>query len=132
MEAVTIVTVLALIQYYWFGVEVGKMRAKHECKAPAMSGAPEFERMFRVQQNTMEQLVMFVPALWLYASLANPLWGAGMGVIYLIGRIIYRSSYVNDPKSRSLGFMISVLPTSVMLIWVLVAAILKLVSSSPM
>ena len=49
MEAVTIVTVLALVQFYWFGIEVGKMRAKHQCKAPAVTGAPEFERMFRVQ-----------------------------------------------------------------------------------
>jgi uncharacterized MAPEG superfamily protein len=120
--------VLALIQFYWFGIEVGQMRAKHECKAPAMTGAPEFERMFRVQQNTMEQLVMFVPALWMYASLVNPLWAAGIGVIYLIGRVIYRSSYVKDPASRSIGFTISVLPTSVMLLWILVAAVQKLVS----
>lgn len=126
MEAVTIVTVLALLQFYWFGIEVGKMRGKHGCKAPAITGPPEFERMFRVQQNTMEQLVMFLPALWLYGSLVNPLWGAGLGVIYLIGRFIYRSSYVKDPSSRSLGFMTSVLPTSVMLIWVLVAAVVKL------
>jgi hypothetical protein len=81
MEAVIIVTVLALMQFYWFGIEVGSMRAKHGCKAPATTGAPEFERMFRVQQNTMEQLVMFLPALWMYASLVNPLWGAGM--VYL-------------------------------------------------
>lgn len=128
MEAVTIVTVLALIQFYWFGIEVGQMRAKYECKAPAMTGAPEFERMFRVQQNTMEQLVMFVPVLWMYASVVNPLWAAGIGVIYLIGRVIYRSSYVKDPKSRSIGFTISVLPTSVMLLWVLVAAVQKLVT----
>ncbi len=129
MEAVTIVTVLALIQFYWFGIEVGQMRGKHECKAPATTGAPEFERMFRVQQNTMEQLVMFVPALWMYASLVNPLWAAGIGVIYLIGRVIYRSSYVKDPASRSIGFTISVLPTSVMLLWILVAAVQKLVSN---
>lgn len=126
MEAVIIVTVLAIMQFYWFGIEVGKMRGKHECKAPAITGAPEFERMFRVQQNTMEQLVMFLPALWLYASFVNPLWGAGMGVIYLIGRFIYRLSYVRDPAGRSLGFMISVIPTSVMLVWVLVAAVMKI------
>jgi uncharacterized MAPEG superfamily protein len=102
------------------------MRAKHQCKAPATTGAPEFERMFRVQQNTMEQLVMFLPALWLYASLVNPIWAAGMGVVYLVGRFIYRSSYVKDPAGRSLGFGITILPTSVMLIWVLIAAAIKL------
>ena len=126
MEAVAIVSVLALMQFYWFGIEVGKMRGKHECKAPATTGAPEFERMFRVQQNTMEQIVMFIPALWIYAHLVNPLWGAGMGVVYLIGRAVYRVSYVKDPSSRSTGFMMTVLPTSVMLVWILVAAVQKL------
>ena len=126
MEAVAIVSVLALLQFFWFGFEVGKMRGKHQCKAPSITGAPEFERMFRVQQNTMEQLVMFLPALWMYASLVNPLWGAGMGVVYLIGRTLYRISYVKDPATRSLGFMMSFLPTVVMLAWILVAAVLKL------
>lgn len=126
MEAVAIVTVLALIQFFWFGFEVGKMRGKHACKAPAVTGAPEFERMFRVQQNTMEQLVMFVPALWLYAYFVNPLWGAGIGAVYLVGRAIYRVSYVKDPGTRSAGFMLSLLPTSIMLVWVLVAAVQKL------
>ena len=126
MEAVIIVTVLALLQFFWFGLEVGKMRAKHQCKAPATTGAPEFERMFRVQQNTMEQLVMFLPALWMYATLVNPLWGAGLGVLYLVGRFIYRASYVKDPATRSMGFAISILPATVMLIWVLVDAIVTL------
>jgi glutathione S-transferase len=126
MEVVAIVSVLALLQFFWFGFEVGKMRGKHQCKAPAITGAPEFDRMFRVQQNTMEQLVMFLPALWIYATFVNPLWGAGLGVVYLIGRAIYRASYVKDPASRSTGFMMSFLPTVVMLVWILVAAVLKL------
>jgi len=126
MEAVAIITVLALLQFYWFGFEVGKMRVKHQCKAPTITGAPEFERMFRVQQNTMEQLVMFIPALWLYAELVNPLWGVGMGMIYLVGRFIYRVSYVKDPATRSAGFTISSLPIAVMLFWVLVDAGMKI------
>ena len=127
MEAVAIVTILALMQFFWFGFEVGKMRAKHQCKAPAITGAPEFERMFRVQQNTMEQIVMFIPALWLFAEFVNPLWAAGMGIVYLIGRAIYRVAYVKEPKGRSTGFMMTVLPTSVMLIWVLVVAVQRLI-----
>ncbi|MFT5401169.1 MAG: glutathione S-transferase [Gammaproteobacteria bacterium] len=126
MEAVAIVSVLALMQFFWFGIEVGKMRVKHACKAPAITGAPEFERMFRVQQNTMEQLVMFLPTLWMFGYLVNPLWGAGMGVVYLVGRALYCVAYVKDPKGRSLGFMLSVLPTSVMMLWVLVDAVLTL------
>ncbi len=127
MEAVTIVTILALMQFFWFGIEVGMMRAKHQCKAPAITGAPEFERMFRVQQNTMEQIVMFIPALWLFAEFVNPLWAAGMGVVYLIGRAVYRSAYVKDPKGRSAGFTMTALPTAVMLAWVLVDAVLRLI-----
>lgn len=119
MEAVIIVTILALMQFYWYGIEVGKMRAKHQVKAPAMTGAPEFERMVRVQQNTMEQLLMFLPALWIFADMVNPLWAAGLGAVYLVGRTLYRIAYVNDPKGRSLGFMLSILPTSAMMIWIL-------------
>jgi uncharacterized MAPEG superfamily protein len=103
------------------------MRAKHQCKAPAITGAPEFERMFRVQQNTMEQIVMFIPALWLFAELINPLWAAGMGVVYLIGRAVYRVAYVKDPNGRSAGFMITALPTAVMLVSVLVVAVYRLI-----
>jgi len=127
MEAVTIITVLALVQFLWFGIEVGKMRAKHQCKAPAITGAPEFERMFRVQQNTMEQIVMFIPALWLFAELVDPIWAAGLGVVYLIGRIVYRVAYVKDPQGRSAGFAISAVPTVVMLLWVLVVVVYRLV-----
>jgi len=127
MDAVIIVTILAIMQFYWFGIEVGKMRAKHQCKAPAITGAPEFERMFRVQQNTMEQLVMFLPVLWLFAKAVNPLWAAGMGGVYLLGRAMYRVAYVKDPKGRSAGFMLSVLPTTVMLIWVLVVTVYGLI-----
>lgn len=126
MEVVTIVTILALMQFFWFGIEVGKMRVKHQCKAPTVTGPPEFERMFRVQQNTLEQIVMFIPALWLFAEFVNPLWAAGMGAVYLIGRAVYRMAYVKDPKGRSVGFMMTALPTLVMLLWVLVDAILGL------
>ena len=126
MELVTIITVLVLIQYTWFGIQVGQQRVKHECDAPTMAGAPEFERMFRVHYNTMEQLVVFLPALWLYAHLVNPLWGAGLGVVYLIGRFIYRATYLKDPDSRSLGFMLTFLPSAVMLVWVLAVSVLSL------
>jgi len=127
MEYVTIITVLALLQFAWFGFKVGSMRAKYEIKAPAMSGTPEFERMFRVHYNTMEQLVLFLPALWLFANMVNPLWAAGIGVVYLVGRFIYQASYLKDPSGRSLGFAMSHLPTAVMLIWILIKAVMGLI-----
>ena len=126
MEAIAIVTVLALVQFVWFSIQVGSMRQKHGVKAPAMSGHPEFERMMRVQQNTMEQLVVFLPSLWLYGHLVNPLWGAGIGVVYLVGRFIYRAAYLADPSTRSLGFSTGFIATAVLLVWSLVAAVLNL------
>jgi uncharacterized membrane protein YecN with MAPEG domain len=118
---------VVLLQYAWFGVEVGAKRAKHEAKAPAMSGAPEFERMFRVHCNTMEQLVMFLPLMWIFAHVVNPIWAAGLGVVFLIGRFVYRSSYLKDPASRSTGFTLTFIPSAVMAVWLLVAAVRNLI-----
>ena len=127
MQAVAIVTILALAQFIFFSIQVGSMRGKHGVKAPAVTGHPEFERMFRVQQNTMEQLVAFIPALWIYAYLVNPFWGAAIGLVFIIGRFVYRASYVKDPDSRGLGFTLTFLPTAVMLVWSLIDAFLSFV-----
>jgi glutathione S-transferase len=126
MEYVAIVTVLALLQFSWFGVQVGAMRAKHNVKAPAMSGHEEFDRMFRVHYNTIEQLVVILPAMWVYANMVDPIWAAGFGVIYLIGRFVYRAAYLKDPAGRSLGFGLSFLPGVVMLVWTLIVVLLRL------
>lgn len=123
MELVAIVTILTLCQFVLFSVQVGSMRGKHGVKAPAVSGHPDFERMFRIQQNTLEQLVVFVPALWIFAQYVNPLWAAGLGLVFIIGRFIYRSSYLKDPASRGMGFTITFLPTAVMLVWGLIAVL---------
>jgi len=125
MEAVAIVTILALVQYTYFGIQVGGARQKYGVKAPAMTGDPDFERINRIHVNTLEQLVVLIPALWMYAHFVNPLWGAGMGVVYLIGRFIYSSAYRKDPASRALGFMLTFLPGVVMLGWVLVVAVMS-------
>ena len=127
MQAVAIVTILALAQFILFSIQVGSMRGKHGVKAPAVTGHPEFERMFRVQQNTMEQLVAFIPALWIYGYLVNWFWGAAIGLVFIVGRFIYRASYVKDPDARGLGFTLTFLPTAVMLVWALVDAFLSFV-----
>ena len=126
MEATVIVTFLALGQFVLFGVQVGSLRGKHGIKAPATTGHDEFERMHRVHQNTMEQLVVFLPALWIHAYYANPLWGGVVGLVYIVGRFIYKSAYLKDPASRGLGFTMSFVPSAVLLIWALVAAVLKM------
>ena len=124
MEAVVIVTILALLQYVYFGIQVGSMRGKAGVKAPAMSGDEQFERMNRVHQNTLEQLVVLIPVLWLYAQYVNPLWGTGLAAVYIVGRFIYRAEYLKDPSTRTLGFSLSFLPSMVMAIWVLVKAVM--------
>lgn len=125
MEAVVIVTVLALVQYIYFGVQVGSVRGKSGVKAPAMSGDPVFERTNRVHQNTLEQLIVLIPVMWIYAHYVNPLWAAGFGAVYIVGRFIYSAAYRKDPANRSMGFMISLLPGAVMAIWVLAVAVMS-------
>lgn len=126
MELVAIVTILAILQFVWFGIQVGSMRGKHQVKAPAMTGHPEFERMFRIHYNTMEQLVVFLPALWMFGYMVNPTWGAGIGVVYLIGRFLYRATYLRDPAGRGAGFTLTFVPAAIMLVWVLVVAVRNL------
>ena len=107
---VNLVTLLALVEYFAFSALVGRARAQYGVKAPATTGHEVFERYFRVHYNTLELLVMFVPALWIAAAYWNPLWMAGLGAVYLIGRIVYLQGYVRDPKARSIGFGLSIAP----------------------
>jgi glutathione S-transferase len=88
---------------------VGQARTKHGIKAPAVTGNEHFERAYRVQMNTVEQMVFFLPALWLYALLVSDVGAAVSGLIWVIGRAIYAVSYVRDPSSRHVGAMITVL-----------------------
>jgi glutathione S-transferase len=123
MAWVLIVIVLALLQFVVFGVLVGRARARYQVKAPATTGHEVFERYFRAQQNTLEVLVVFLPAIWLFAQFASPRWAAALGAVYLAGRAIYFMSYVKNPASRSLGFGLSMLPVLVMLGGVLIEAL---------
>jgi glutathione S-transferase len=102
------VTVLAVIFCLYTGMLVGRMTAKHGVQAPAVTGAPEFERAFRVQMNTLEQFVLFLPLLWLatvYPVLSGYL-APGLGLVWIIGRVLYASGYMAGPTKRSLGFNI--------------------------
>jgi uncharacterized MAPEG superfamily protein len=126
MAWVLIVMVLALLQFYAFGAAVGRARVQHGVAAPATTGNPVFERYFRVQMNTLEQLVVFLPAIWLFAQFVDPHWAAGLGAVYLAGRLIYFMSYVKDPKSRGMGFGLTALPILIMLGGVLYQAVMML------
>ena len=126
MEATVIVTFLALAQYTLFGFQVGVLRGKLEVPAPRETGPEEFERMNRVHLNTAEQLIIFIPALWMQAAYANPLYGAVVGLFFIVGRFIYRSSYLKDPKSRGIGFAMTLTPSVVLATWALAAAVLQI------
>ena len=124
---VTIVTVLAMLIFMVTAIRVGGARAKHGIAAPATTGHEEFERHFRVQMNTLEQLVIFLPSLWLFTVYWNQLVAAALGVVWIVGRIIYMRAYVADPKSRSIGFMMTFLPTIVLMIGAVVGAVRVLI-----
>jgi glutathione S-transferase len=127
MHYVALVTVLALFEFCWLIVRVGKARATYGVNAPATSGHDIFDRHFRVQMNTIEQLVLFLPSLWIFAAYVSPLWAACLGLVFILGRAIYAVTYVRDPRSRSLGFALTALPTLTMLVgiamWAIRAAI---------
>src|SRR3984893_11555214 len=101
MAYVDIVTALAVLQFLVFGFKVGKARGKYGVKAPAITGNEVFERVFRVQQNTLEQLIVFLPGIYLFSRYFNPLVAAVLGVVYLGGREIYSATYVKNPAKRS-------------------------------
>jgi glutathione S-transferase len=128
MNLVTIILVLALLQYIAFAMLVGGARGKYGVKAPAITGNETFERYFRVQQNTLELLVAFVPAIWLFGQSVSSLWAAILGGVYLVGRVVYFKSYVADPAKRSAGFGLSFLPIALMLIGVLIKAGMQLLA----
>lgn len=126
MQYVDLVAVMAVLQFFFFGALTGRARRQSGLKAPAMTGHEGFERMYRVQMNTLETLVAFLPALFLAAKYWPPSIAAGLGAIYLIGRHIYWRAYVSDPKTRGAGFMLSMLPTLSLLILALVGIVLSL------
>jgi len=123
MELVGIVTLLVLIQYVVLGVRVGQARQRYGIKAPAISGDPMFERHFRVHQNTLEQLVVFLPALWLFGAFVSPRLAALLGLVFLAGRFVYERGYLADPEQRGTGAMISGITNGILLIGALIGAV---------
>ena len=115
MTLVYLVMLLALLQYYLFGVAVGRARATYGIPAPAISGNADFERVYRVHMNTLEQMVVMIPSMLVYAHYINARWAAAFGLIYIIGRIVYYFGYRRAANKRGLGFMISALPVMILL-----------------
>jgi glutathione S-transferase len=120
---VAIVTLVALLLYIWMGLRVAGARKASGIAAPQMTGDPVLERHIRVQSNTLEWLPVFLPALWLFAIYWNDLAAAGLGLVWILGRIIYALGYVADPKRRELGFVIQLVASVVLLLGALGRAV---------
>ena len=121
-----LVTILALLLYVGVFVTAGRARARHGIQAPAVTGAPEFERAFRIQQNTMEQLIWFLPALWLFAFYVSPTWGGLLGLVWIGGRVHYALSYYRDPEARGPGFITGFASAAVLLVGALLGILADL------
>jgi uncharacterized MAPEG superfamily protein len=116
MSLLVLISVLAILQFFFFTTLVSRARKRYGVAAPAVSGHEVFERYFRVQMNTLELLVMFLPALWLASFYVAPPWTGLLGVLYLIGRLLYWRGYIADPHKRGPGYGLSVLPILVLLL----------------
>lgn len=123
MPLVHIVIGLALAEFLFFGYSVGRARVRYNVPAPATTGNEIFERYFRVQMNTLEQLVLFIPSILMFGHYVSPFIAAGLGVIFILGRLVYLRTYVRDPSKREVGFVLSVLPTVILLFGALVGAV---------
>lgn len=125
MNYVHIVAALAVAQFFYFGIQVGRARGQYGVQAPATSGHEMFERAFRVHMNTLEQLVGFLPLLLLASQYWSNAAVAAIGVVYLVGRFLYRQRYLADPNRRGPGFLLTVLPTFVLLLATIVGAAVR-------
>ena len=111
-----LVTCLALLFYFYTSMRVAKARATYKIKAPAISGNPDFERVFRVQMNTLEWLPIFLPALWLFAIYVSDLYAALAGLVWIVGRVFYMTGYEKAAEKRELGYFIQTVAAAVLLL----------------
>ena len=110
-----VVTLAALIFYFSTSIGVARGRAKYGIPAPAMTGDPDFERLVRIQANTLEWLPLFLVSLWLFAAYWDVRVATGAGIVWIIGRILYMTGYSKAAASRSTGFLVQALATGVLL-----------------
>lgn len=130
MQLVAIVAALALLEYTVLVLLAGHARGRQGVPAPTMTGNAHFERCYRAQANTVEQLVIFLPALFLFAHFASEPVAAGLGLVFILGRALYARAYVVDPAKRGPGFLLTLLSNVVLVLGGLVGAIVELLRGS--
>ncbi len=116
MALVHLVLVLALLEFFAFGLAVARARETYKVAAPATSGHEVFERYFRAHMNTLEQLIIFAPAIIMFTVYVSAWGAAALGVLFIIGRALYFRGYVRAAEGRHFGFMLSVVPNMVLLL----------------
>ena len=126
MEFSALVILAALVQYVWFAMRVAAGRGRYGVAAPATQGNETWERLYRVQMNTLEQLVVFIPALVLFGLYVGDRWALLPGLLFLAGRQLYAWEYVRDPKSRGPGMGLTLFANAALIGCGLVAVVLKL------
>lgn len=124
MELVAAVIGLILLEYTFFIVMVGRARGKSGIDAPVMTGDPQLERMLRVQLNTLEQIVVVIPSLWIFGLYVSATYSALLGLAFVIGRALYCRGYLIDPKKRELGFTIGMLASVILLLGSIYGAVM--------
>lgn len=125
-ELTTLVTLLSLLLVFVLAANVGRARGKYSVSAPAISGNADFERVFRVHQNTLENMMLYLPSLWLFAIYVSNLYAAIIGGVWIVGRILYARSYYADAKARGTGFIIGIGATAVLWLGALIAIVMSL------
>jgi glutathione S-transferase len=126
MENVVLIILLALAQFTWFSARVGMARGKYGVDAPKTTGDETWERIYRVQQNTMEQLVLFIPAMLAFSVYLSARWALVPGLVFLVGRQLYSWEYINKPSSRTPGMALTLLANVVLLVGALAGVGMKM------
>lgn len=121
-----LVTGLALLVYYYTLFESGRARGRFEVPAPSHDGPEDYQRYVRAHLNTLEHLVLFVPGLWLFTFAVDPLWAAGIGLFWPVGRLLYALGYYQSAERRVLGLLISMPPLYVFVLGSMIAMVMSL------
>ena len=127
MEYAALVILLALAQYVVFTLRVGAGRLKYGVDAPKTEGNETWERLFRVQQNTLEQLIIFVPGAWLFGLYISASWVLLPGLLFIAGRQLYSHEYISKPSSRAAGMALTLLANAILLVGGLAGVVMNLI-----
>jgi glutathione S-transferase len=116
----SLVTLASVLFYFWLCLDVGRARVTYKVAAPATTGNPDFERLFRIQMNTLEWLPIYLPSLWLFGFYVSDTGAAALGLVWIAGRVLYKRGYQEAPEKRTLGFGVQALATFLLLFGALV------------